>query len=119
MFNSSEFKTMEAGVRMTYLQQQLHLQNMANIDTPNYKSKSLTFDEVLTSAKNGQSKEVTGIRAKVVENDSTTLRTDGNNVDMEKENIEFYKAYAQYSALLDKIKDEFDNYSYVLNSNMK
>lgn len=117
MFNNSEFKTMEAGIRMTYLQQQLHLQNMANIDTPNYKSKSLTFDEVLSSA--GGKKQVTGIRANVVEDTTTESRTDGNNVSMENENIEFYKSYAQYSALLDKIKNEFDNYSYVLNSNMK
>lgn len=108
---------MEAGISMTALQQQLHLQNIANIDTPNYKSKNLTFDTILTSAKNGQS--VSGIKANVVEDTTTTSRTDGNNVDLETENIEFYKAYAQYSALLDKIKNEFDNYSYVLNSNMK
>lgn len=109
---------MEAGVSMATLQQKLHLQNLANIDTPNYKSQGLTFDTVLARAQNG-SKKVDHITAHVVEDNSTTVRTDGNNVDMEQENIAFYKSYAQYSALLDKIKNEFDNYSYVLNSNMK
>ena len=36
-----------------------------------------------------------------------------------KESIELYKAYAQYSMLLGKVRSEFDKYGYVLNSNMK
>lgn len=116
-FHSQEFKALEAGTQLTWMQQQLHVQNISNSSTPGYKTKSLAFDTVLNAekVKNGSSK----IHAKVVENKDTSVLQDGNNVDFEKENIELYKSYVQYSALLNKIKGQFDNYNVVLNSNMK
>lgn len=115
-FDSKTFKTLEAGIQTTWLQQQLHMQNIANVETPNYKAKSLVFDDALKNAASGTGPDV--IRARVV-SDDTNLLQDGNNVNVETENLELYKAYAQYSMLLNKIKGQFDSYSTVLNSNMK
>ena len=116
-FNSSIFKTLEAGVRLAKLQQDLHLQNIANIETPGYKAKALVFKEVLKDASNP--KKVKSIRAAIVEDESSSAQPDGNNVDYETESIGLYKSYVQYSMLIDKITGEFDKYSYVLNSNIK
>lgn len=117
-FNSKNFKTLEAGVQLTWMQQQLHMQNLANVETPGYKAKSLVFDSVLENAQNSaQAPDV--IRARVVADENVSVLQDGNNVDVEAENMELYKAYAQYSMLLDKVKGQFNNYNTVLNSNMK
>ena len=117
-FNTKNFKVLEAGVQLTTVKQQLHLQNLANYETPGYKSKSLVFDDVLRMA--GQSTETAdSISAEVITQDNFTIRQDGNNVDLEIESLELYKSYAQYSLLLDKIKGQFSNYSYVINCNMK
>ena len=116
-FDSKDFKYLEAGVRLTTQQQDLHLQNIANVDTPGYKAKSLSFGEVFKSAREG-SDMPDSLNARVVSEDSS-VRPDENNVDFEAENIELYKAYAQYSLLLDKVKSEFNKFDFVLNSNFK
>lgn len=105
---------MESALNVTWMQQQLHLQNLANVSTGGYKAKSMVFEHVLDSAKDS-----TTYQAKIVERNDTSLRPDGNNVDTDVESMELYKAYAQYSMLLDKIKGEFTNYETVLNCSMK
>ena len=112
-FDSGEFKALEGGVSAVWLQQQLHLQNLANVETPGYKSKSVAFQQVLRDA------EKTVLQAQVVTDEASEVRPDGNNVDSDKESVELYKAYAQYSMLLDKVRGQFTNYNYVLNSGMK
>lgn len=118
-FNSSSFKTLEAGLQLSWLQQQINTQNLANIETPGYKSKSLSFDAVLKEAsEEGQPDEITKINAAINTSDALSVRPDGNNVDADAESLALYKAYVQYSLLLDKVKGEFDNYNTVLNANM-
>ncbi len=117
-FNSSEFKLLEAGTDYSWAKQQLHSQNMSNIETPGYKTKNLVvFDELLENAIAGDGEMPDTLSAHVV-TDESSVRPDGNNVDLEKENIELYKSYVQYSMLLDKIQGKFDNYNTVLNAEM-
>ncbi len=117
-FNSYNFKLLEAGTDLSWTKQELHMQNIANVETPEYKAKSLEFINVLSQERrNVTSSNI--IETEVVEDETASTRSDGNNVNMEKESIELYKAYAQYSMLLGKVKSEFDKYGYVLNSNMK
>ncbi len=118
-FNSYEFKILEAGTHLAWAGQNLHVQNIGNLETPGYKSKSLVvFDDVLKqAAEKGGDELPSTVQAQVV-TDQSSLRPDGNNVDIEKENIELYKSYAQYTMLLNKIQGKFDNYNSVLNSGM-
>ena len=118
-YGSNQFKVLEAGAQLTWLQQKLSTQNIANIETPGYKSKGLKFDGVLSSVRNGNhNPEISSINASVVTSEAESKRPDGNNVDLEKESISLYKAYANYSSLLNQIKTEFDKYNYVLSCNM-
>lgn len=117
-FDSQKFHTLEAGLGAAWLSQQLHSQNLSNLETPNYKAKQLTFSEVLQDQKADFSAGGKGYRYQIETADSD-VRTDGNNVDSDVENIELYKAYVQYSMLLDKAKNQFDNYNYVLNNGPK
>lgn len=118
-YDSSEFKVLESGVRLSWLQQKLNTQNIANLETVGYKSKSLSFEGVLSSVQNESDPPGIGrIDAAVSSSDAASTRADGNNVDLEKESISLYEAYAQYSMLLNQIRTEFDKYNAVLSSNM-
>lgn len=118
-YDSGKFKVLEAGVQLAWLQQKLSTQNLANIETPGYKSKSLSFDGVLSAAQTGnEASELKHINASIITSDAVSKNPDGNNVDLEAESISLYKAYAQYSVLLSQISKEFGKYSYVLNANM-
>lgn len=111
--NSKTLQTLEGGVAATWQQQQLHLQNLANISTPEYKAKKMVFEEVLDGMNS------TGVyKAKIEEDTTTTTRPDGNNVNGDKESMELYKAYVQYSMLVNKVSGELGNFGHVLNANM-
>ena len=117
-FNSYNFKLLEAGTNLSWTKQELHMQNIANVETPGYKAKQLDFINVLSQERqNVTSTNI--IETQVIEDETASTRSDGNNVNLEKESIELYKSYAQYSMLLGKVRSEFDKYGYVLNSNMK
>lgn len=117
-FNSYNFKLLEAGTNLSWTKQELHMQNIANVETPGYKAKQLDFINVLSQERqNITSTNI--IETQVIEDETASTRSDGNNVNLEKESIELYKSYAQYSMLLGKVRSEFDKYGYVLNSNMK
>ena len=119
VYDSSGFKALEAGIQLAWMQQKLSTQNIANIETPGYKAKSLTFEGVLSAVQNGSdSSELVGLTAKIVESGADSTQPNGNNVNLETESISLYKAYAQYSVLVNQISTEFDKYGYVLNCNM-
>lgn len=119
MINSKYLSALEAGAQMAWIQQDLHLQNIANIETPGYKSKSLVFDDTLKELASGGIENLPDqIEAQIVTDESSIL-PDGNNVDLDKESIEMYKAYAQYNMILGQIKSEFTKINTVLNSNFK
>ena len=118
-FNSSGLSNLEAGVDLAWAKQQLHSQNISNVETPGYKSKQMEFSKVLENAENGGRDGNLRVTAKITSDENSSVLPNGNNVDFDKENVELYKSYVQYSMLIDKISGKFTNYSYVLNSNIK
>ncbi|NLC78193.1 MAG: flagellar basal body rod protein FlgB [Ruminococcaceae bacterium] len=120
-YDSKDFKILEAGTNLAWVSQNLHTQNISNIETPAYKPQSIAFDDLLRAALDGEvdaSDVPDTVSAKILTS-TTSLLPDGNNVDIEYESIQLYKDYAKYSFLLDKIKSQFDQYSYVLNSDFR
>ena len=43
ILDSVTFKAMENGIKQMGIKQQVHTQNIANIDTPDYNYKTVTF----------------------------------------------------------------------------
>lgn len=118
-FNSSNFKMLEAGAELSWAKQQVHTQNLANIETPGYKSKSLDFSTVFENVQSGSEiSRPSYISAKVTDNPDLSKLQDGNNVDFEYESLELYKSYTQYSLVLDKISGQFRNHSTIINANL-
>ena len=82
--NSLAFKAMESGLKQLNVKQQVHTQNIANIDTPDYDYKYVTFENTLDEKVDGKRKY--DFKAKVTEVEHTDVLIDGNNVDVDKEN---------------------------------
>lgn len=117
--DSIAFKAMESGIQAMKLKQEVHTQNIANIDTPDYKYKSISFENVL-SDKIEDGKKKYSFSAEINQIDDTNVLVDGNNVDVDKENLELYSAYVQSSAIIKKYNSAISDLRYVLtNSNFK
>ena len=92
--------------------------NIANIDTPDYKYKYVTFENTLDEKIDGGRKY--NFRAKVSEVEETEVLVDGNNVDVDKENLELYSTYLQSSAIIRKMNSSIADLRYVLtNTNFR
>lgn len=67
--------------------------NIANINTPGYKRKYVTFEETLDNTINKG-------KIEVKEDKSTSMRTDGNNVDLENEKVNQAANTLMYNGLV-------------------
>ncbi len=80
----------------------VHSQNIANINTPNYRRREFKFDSALRNAmEGGTAAHYQGIVGWVDRPNTTPVRNNGNNVDIDmemvsmKENTSFYEIYTQ------------------------
>ncbi len=100
--------------------------NIANVDTPNFKRKDVQFETHLMSAMMGGGsldEMVDDVELDALEGttyvDQSTLsyRLDGNNVDIDTENVELAKNQLRYYTLLDSMTQEFSRIRSVLQRN--
>lgn len=117
ILDSFQFKAMESGIKAMSLKQQVHTQNIANLDTPDYKVKTFSFGNTLEDQMKQNTKKDSieyDFEAKVETKDNVEVLVDGNNVDIENENLELYSAYIQQAATIQKMNAVISDYRYVL-----
>jgi flagellar basal-body rod protein FlgB len=80
----------------------VHAQNIANVNTPNYRRREFKFEKSLRQAMQGGTAEhYQSVRGSVERPDNTAVRNNGNNVDIDmemtslQENASFYEIYTQ------------------------
>ncbi len=97
--------------------------NIANVDTPNYKRQDVQFESYLQSALSGDNsldERVSNIDMKSLEptiftdNASLSYRLDGNNVDIDTEESYLADNQIHYYTLLDSMSQEFNRIKSVL-----
>jgi flagellar basal-body rod protein FlgB len=116
----------------TWQRQKAISNNIANYETPGYKAMNVSFEDSLD-------REVNRLRGKAmnaeelskgkesirnadisVASDYATLeRADGNNVNMELENIEMAKTQIQYQYLTRSMSDMFSRLRYAISEGKK
>ena len=117
IFNDRTFTALQAGMDAMWMKQQIHQNNIANYETPNYKANTIDFQELMQQQMDLQTGKKTtkfDYVATVSEDNETFMRLDGSNVDLEKEQLEMWRAYAQYSYLEYEINKNFEQYTTVL-----
>lgn len=119
--------TLQRALDGTWQRQKAISANIANHETPGYKATKVSFEETLSRevAKLG-GKDVTAkeIRENLGEiknskiwnykDDSTSMRADGNNVDIDIENIDMVKTQIQYMYLTRGVTDMYSRLKYAI-----
>jgi flagellar basal-body rod protein FlgB len=97
---------------LTSEQMKLTASNMANVDTPGYKTKGFNFQQAFMQQLNSSSTETDGLTAAQApaENvDGLVSRPDGNNVSMDREGMQLAKSQLQFRLGVALLKEQFSN----------
>ena len=93
LFGGDSFIAQSRALDAAALRHQIIANNLANVNTPGYKRQDVTFESQLSRALSEHhsggfgENPVDSVQPEVVTQNSTSMRQDGNNVDMESENV--------------------------------
>ncbi|WP_163971217.1 flagellar basal body rod protein FlgB [Oceanobacillus halotolerans] len=126
-FFGGTIRSLESSLDYATMKNRTISNNIANVNTPNYKAKEVTFNNVLqdelsssinakrTNAKhipfqqNGETKSF-----HISTKNNTTYNHNGNNVDIDKEMTELAKNQIYYQSLVDRINGKFSSLQTVI-----
>lgn len=87
------YNLIKSGLDAADLRGQTIANNIANVNTPGYKRKYVSFEETLNNINSE-------VKIEVKEDNSTSVRTDGNNVDLENEKVNQAANTLMYNSLI-------------------
>ncbi|MFB6466633.1 flagellar basal body rod protein FlgB [Cytobacillus sp. Hz8] len=122
---SNTFTTLENALNYSSLKQKVISQNIANVDTPNYKAKDVSFQAVFQSALDGSmsahrtnSKHIefaqTSTTNPIVNQKNVSYNDNGNSVDMDKEMADLATNQIYYNAMIDQMNGKFSSLQNVI-----
>jgi len=143
MINDPIISTLGQKLMESAVTQRVVANNLANSETPNYKAFRVMFDRsmasqgtddmhlplartnarhlgdapVIGSGNNSLDDLVNRAGAQLVRDSSTTLRNDGNNVDVDRELADLSANTLYYGALTTFVKNRFDGYRRIISGN--
>jgi flagellar basal-body rod protein FlgB len=94
---------------LTSRQLQLTASNMANVDTPGYKTQGFDFEQEFARQLNnaGGAEALEGVQVGGQDVDGLVARPDGNNVSIDREGVQLAKAQLQFKLGAELLKHEF------------
>jgi flagellar basal-body rod protein FlgB len=92
--------------------------NMANLDTPGYKTQGFDFDEEFARQLAGAG-DTAFSAAAAEEVDGLVARPDGNNVSMDREGIQLAKAQMKFRMGVSLLKHEYSSVMSAIHAEMK
>jgi len=90
-------------VEYTEIRHRLLSNNIANLDTPNYKAVDLKFEDALKAAIEGKEEEP----RLVLYTSNGELRTDGNTVEIEEQIVKMIENSVLHSGFVNLLKMKF------------
>jgi flagellar basal-body rod protein FlgB len=96
-------------------QLKLTASNMANIDTPGYKTQGFDFEQEFRRQQAGQ--DVAGPQVAMV--DGLVARPDGNNVSMDREGLQLAQAQLKFKMGVELLKHEFSGVMAAIHADSK
>ena len=115
IMNSPNFNYLGRGLAAANLRQEVISNNIANVNTPNFKKSDVVFESLLAKElgmDDGKALPLVrthdrhlpvtptgGAQATIAEDDTTTMRVDNNNVDIDIEMASLAKNQLYYNAM--------------------
>ncbi|OPY57447.1 MAG: Flagellar basal body rod protein FlgB [Pelotomaculum sp. PtaU1.Bin035] len=128
LFSSQVIVSLKKELDADALRQRVIANNIANVNTPYFKKSTVSFESLLKKALGREPVEMittssrhfngvpvlTELRPEVNLNKTTSMRTDGNNVDIDEEMANLAANSIQYQAAARELSDRFSGLSYVI-----
>ncbi|MFT8319489.1 MAG: flagellar basal body rod protein FlgB [Bacillus sp. (in: firmicutes)] len=118
---SNTISNLENAINYSNTKQKVIAQNIANVDTPNYKAKEVTFKQSLTNAlevhkTNPKHMDFSqsNVESKITAKKGATYNNSGNSVDMDKEMTDLATNQIYYNALIERINGKFNSLENVI-----
>ena len=92
---------------LTSRQMQLTASNIANVDTPGYKTQGFDFEQEFARQLNGTPDADASAEIQAQDVDGLVARPDGNNVSMDREGLQLAKSQMQFRMGVQLLKNEF------------
>ncbi len=123
LFGGDNFIAQTRALDAAAMRHQASAHNLANVNTANYKRQEVVFENRLTSALS-RSKDSSGrtmgeavssVRPQLISINTTSSRPDGNNVDMEAENVNMAINTLKFEAISQNVGGFFAALKSVIN----
>ncbi|WP_026692496.1 flagellar basal body rod protein FlgB [Peribacillus kribbensis] len=122
---SNTFNTLESALNYSSLKQKTISQNIANVDTPNYKAKDVSFKSMLqdsldsmkayrTSPKHIEFENGPGGTGGVFTKSNQEYNANGNSVDVDKEMSDLAENQLYYNAVAEILSGKFGSLQSVI-----
>jgi flagellar basal-body rod protein FlgB len=116
-------RTLETYLDTATLQLKVTAENMANIDTPGYKTQGFNFDEQMAASLTGNRLEESASSRNIANGqslvDGLISRPDGNNVSIDREGMKMAEAQLKFKTGVALIKQEISRLSDAIHSDAK
>ncbi len=128
MLNTNAFdyiNVLDKAADASWMRNEVIANNIANATTPGYKRQDVAFESELRKAlgydgTESMDEKVKNVRTAslnpmpYIDNAGYSYRLDGNNVDIENENVMLAENQLKYQGLLNSISSEFKNLQMVM-----
>ncbi len=125
--NDDTYDLLKSGIKASNVRAKVIANNMANINTKDYKRFNTVFEENLKKENNNSDFELKRTNAahfasgnlktdniSIEQDTSTSMRSDGNNVDLDIEKVNQAANTLKYNALISKINGKFNDLKTVM-----
>ena len=112
---------LQKGLEASWMRNAVIRNNIANVETPNFTASEVEFESLMAQAIEGAgfvgtkthpkhidigSPDFDSVVPRIVERKNLAMRMDGNNVDIEDENVKLAQNSLYYNTLLEKLNSE-------------
>ncbi|SHF37440.1 flagellar basal body rod protein FlgB [Desulforamulus putei] len=120
IFDSPVMNVLKKGLDAGALRQRVIANNVANLNTPGFKKSYVSFEDQLKAAINSSGAPLKGthplhigvsgaaIKPEVKQVKDTTMRYDGNNVDIDEEMVNLAATTIQYDVISQGLIDRYN-----------
>ena len=112
-------RSLEVALHGSELRQSVIANNIANVNTPGFKRSDVSFGPELANALefgDGDASDVAGVDPTVAMAGGTTMRVDGNNVDIDRESNNLAQTQLHFSALMAVVTKNLSTMSQIITS---
>ena len=125
--SDTTYDLIKSGIKASNVRAKAIANNMANVNTKDYKKFNVVFEENLKKENNSSGLELKRTNSahfassnsdsdniSIEQDNSTSMRSDGNNVDLDIEKVNQAANTLKYNALITNINNKFNNLKTVI-----